>query len=395
MYRHARIENLNARRLLILDTELKMGGKEKLLYEFIARTDSRRLHISVCCLKQGGYYKERIRALGVPMCDGLLAHRFDALAFRRFARLLRESRVDVVETFAHPNTVIFSFLARQRRLVPAVVVSHHAMGSAYQHRVLPRSVLPLLRRMDLHIAVAEVQKRYMVEIEGLPEDRIRVIYNGVDTMAYRPGTPDERSAARRMLGVPTGGTVLMTVGSLKPLKGIDVLLRAVAPVLRTGDDVRLVLVGEGPDRAALETLSRELGVADRVVFAGLRDDVDAVLRAADVFVLSSHTEALPTVILEAAASGLPVIATQVGGVPELVEPGRSAIVVPPGDEGALRGALERVLSNAPLRASLGARGRAIVEERFRIESMCAAREAVFVELAARFSRGGAPGGMTS
>lgn len=390
MYRHARIENLKVPRLLILDNELKMGGKEKLLYEFIARTDPRRLHVSVCCLKQGGHYKERIEALGVPFCDGLLAHRFDALAFRPLARLLRESRIDLVETFTHPNTVFFSFLARQQQLVSAVVISHHAMGSAYRARVLPGYVLPLLRRADLHLAVAEVQKRYLVEVEGLPEDRIRVIYNGVDTALYHPATPDGRVAARALLGIPGAGTVLMAVGSLKPLKGIDVLLRAVAPVLRASDDVRLVLVGEGPDRTTLETLARELGAGERVVFAGLRDDVDVMLRAADALVLPSHTEALPTVVLEAMATGLPVIATRVGGVPELVEPDRSAIVVPPGDEPALRDAVQRVLADPLLRAALGARGRAIVDARFRVETMCAAREAVFLELASP-SRG-VPGG---
>lgn len=393
MCRRARIANLNVRRLLILDNELKMGGKEKLLYEFIARTDPRRLHISVCCLKQGGHYKERIQALGVPFYDGLLAHRFDALAFRPLARLLREARIDVVETFTHPNTVIFSFLARQQQLVSAVVISHHAMGSAYQPRVLPPYVLPLLRRMDLHLAVAEVQKRYLVDVEGLPEDRIRVIYNGVDTTAYHPASREERAAARALLGIPVGDTVLMAVGSLKPLKGIDGLLRAAAPMLRAEASARLVLIGEGPDRAGLEALATELGIGARVLFAGLRDDVDVMLRAADLLVLPSHTEALPTVIIEAMASGLPVVATRVGGVPELVEPDRSALVVVPGDEAALRAAIDRVLADPALRAALGARGRAIAEERFRIEAMCAAREAVFQELGAGSPSRRAPGGV--
>jgi glycosyltransferase involved in cell wall biosynthesis len=382
---------LNAGRLLILDNELKMGGKEKLLYEFIARTDPGRLHISVCCLKAGGYYKERLEALGVPFHDGLLLHRFDALAFRPLANLLRRERIDVVETFTHPNTLIFSFLARQQGLVSAVVVSHHAVGSAYQKRVLPGYVLPLLRRIDLHIAVAESQKRYLVDVEGIPEDRIRVIYNGVDTTAYHPAGADERAASRAALGVPRDARVLMAVGSLKPLKGIDRLIRAAAPALKADADARLVLVGEGPDRDALQRLAVEAGVAAQVVFAGLRGDVDHVLRAADAYVLSSHTEALPTVIMEAMATGLPVIATRVGGVPELVEADRTALMVEAGDETALRAAIARIMQDASLREALGRRGREVAEARFRIEAMCAAREAIFVEFASRSRRAASQG----
>ena len=383
MYQNARIENLNAPRLLILDNELGMGGKEKLLYEFIARNDPRRLHISVCCLKEGGYYKARLEALGIPFQDRLLTHRYDALAFRPLASFIRANQIDLVETFTHPNTVIFSFLARQQRLVSRVVISHHAIGSDYKKRVLPGFVLPLMRRMDVHVAVAEIQKRYLADVEGIPEERIRVIYNGVDTDKYHPASPGERAVARASLGVPEGAFVIMAVGSLKPLKGIDVLLRATAPLLRGHDNARLVLVGDGVDRPALESLASELGIRAQVVFAGVRGDVDVALRAADVLALSSHTEALPTVIIEAMATGLPVVATRVGGVPELVEPDRSALLVPAADAAVLGAALQRLHSDADLRRALGTRGREVALARFRVETMCAARESLFLELASQ------------
>jgi glycosyltransferase involved in cell wall biosynthesis len=369
-----------ASRLLILDTELEMGGKEKLLYQFIERTDPNRFRIAVCCLRPGGYYRERIRALGVPFYDGLLRHRYDALAFRSLAQIIRSERTEIIETFAHPNTVIFSFLARQQKMVERVVVSYHATGSAYNERVLARYIVPLLRRMDAHLAVAESQKRYLVGVEGLPERRVRVIYNGVDTERYRPATPDERAAARRALGVPGAGVVLMVVGSLKPVKGIDVLIRAAAPILRARADTRLVLVGDGPDRDALRALAGECGVAGSVVFAGVRDEIEVVLRAADTLVLSSRSEALPTVVIEAMACALPVVATRVGGVPELVEPEKSAILVPPDDEAALRAALRRVADSPDLRRALGARGRETAVSRFRLERMCEERQSFFEEL---------------
>jgi glycosyltransferase involved in cell wall biosynthesis len=373
--------------ILILDNELEMGGKEKLLFQYLERYDRRRFRVTVCCLKQGGYYKERIRALGIPFHDGLLRHRYDALSFRSLARILRAEKVQLIETFTHPNTALFSFLARQQGLVDRVLISHHAMGSGFRKRVLPSYIVPVLRRMDAHLAVADAQRRYLVDVEKVPRERVHLVYNGIDAEQYRPPAPGERDSARRSLGVPEAGLVLMAVGSLKPLKGFDLLVRAANPLLMAHPEARLVLVGDGRDRGMLETLARECGVGAQVVFAGLRDDVNVVLRAADLLVLSSRTEALPTVILEAMATGLPVVTTNVGGVPEIVESERSALVVPPDNEDALRTAIERAAGSVELRRTLGARGRAIVETRFRLERMCEEREALFETiLATRSSR---------
>ncbi|HEU4928899.1 MAG TPA: glycosyltransferase family 4 protein, partial [Candidatus Krumholzibacteria bacterium] len=292
-------------------------------------------------------------------------------------------KVEIVETFAHPNTVIFAFLAKLRSLVQRVVVSYHAVPSGASANVARPYLRPLLRRMDGHIAVAEIQKRRLVEVEGLREENVRVIYNGVDTIAFRSATPVERSVTRRALGLADDDVVLIAVGSLKPIKGVDVLLHAMAPLVRKQPRLRLVVVGDGPDRSALESLARELSMADRVSFLGLRADVDVVLRAADALVLPSRTEALPTVLLEAMASGLPVVATRVGGVPEIVEEGRSGLMVPPEDASALGSVLARVATDATLRRSLGERGRAVVESRFRVETMCENRMAYFEELLAR------------
>ncbi len=374
------------RRLLILDTELEMGGKERLLHEFIARADRSRFHISVCCLRPGGYFKDKIVAMGVPFYDGLLHHRFDAMAFRELESVIRTERAEIVETFAHPNTVVFSFLARLRSLVERVVVSYHAMATDARGTVVKPYLRPLLRRLDAHIAVAEVQKRKLVEADGLREDSVRVIYNGVDTAIFRPAAPGEREFQRRALGISGDAMVMMAVGSLKPIKGVDVLLDAFAPLARREPRAHLAIVGEGPDRAALEARARELNVAAQVAFLGLRDDVHALYRIADALVLASRTEALPTVILEAMASGLPVVATHVGGVPEMVEPDRSGLLVAPENAAGLSQAMQSLIANEETRRRFGERGRAIVQERFRIETMCEHRMNYFEELLARPAR---------
>jgi len=367
-------------RILILENEFGLGGSEKNLFEFISRTDRSRVHIAVCCLKQGGYFKTRLEEMGVPFYDGLLRHRFDALAFRELDAILQHERIQLISTFSHPNTVIFSYLAKLRRRVEAFMVEYHATGHADGGRLIPRYLLPILRRADALVAVAQAQKEYLIRVEGLPRETIRVIHNGVDATVYRPGTPGERSEVRRALGLRDEHLVLMTVASLKPLKRLDLLVRATAPILHSHASTRLVLVGDGPERGALASLARELGIADRVVFTGPRDDVADLLRAADVFVLSSRTEAFPKAVLEAMATGLPVVATDVGSVGEMVEKGKSALVVPGEDEQALSAAIRRVVGDADLRSAFGVRGRAIVDARFRIETMCASRQALFEEL---------------
>jgi glycosyltransferase involved in cell wall biosynthesis len=323
--------------------------------------------------------------LGIPFYDDLLRHKFDALAFRELENVIRAEKIEIVETFAHPNTVIFSFMAKLRALVSRVVVSYHAVGTDAHGAVVKPYLRPLLRRMDGHIAVAEIQKRRLVEEEGLSAERIHVIYNGVDTAVFHPATADERAAERARIGVGVDDVVLMAVGSLKPIKGVDVLLRAVAPLMLRDNRVRLVVVGDGPDRGALESAARELSIAHRVSFLGVQADVDARLRAADALVLASRTEALPTVLLEAMATQLPVVATRVGGVPEIVDEGKSGYLVEPEDAGALGDALHRIVADADVRARLGSRGRAIVEARFRIDAMCSNRTAYFESLLA--SRG--------
>jgi len=365
-----------------------MGGKEKALFQFISRSDPGRLSFAICCLKRGGYFRDKLRERGVPFYEGLLRHRFDAFAFAALRRILRKERTDLIYTFSHPNTVIFASLARQLGLVRRVVVSYHAMGDTGGTRQVVPFLLPMLRRADALLAVAEIQKDYLVRVEGLPRERIRVVHNGVDTDRYRRPSADERAATRREFGFDEGAVVLVTVATLKALKRIDSLIGVAAGLRREGHAVQVLVVGEGPERGSLEALASRLGVSDHVVFAGMRDDVERVLRAADVFVLCSRTEAFPNVVLEAMATGLPVVATDVGSVREMVDAGESALVVDPNDDTALHAAVRDLVLNPARREAFGMRGRRIVEERFKLDSMFAKRAALIEELLAGTDSGG-------
>lgn len=362
-----------ARKVLILDNEFDMGGVEKKLYDFIARVDPSRFRIVACALKRGGYFRDRLEDLGVTVYEGLQRGRFDVSAYGRLVRVLRRESIDLIYTFGHPNTVLMSWLARTRGVATSVVVSYHATGSR-ENRLVPRYVVPFAARADALIALAPSHVRALVDVEGLPEEKFTVIPNGVDSARYHPGADD---GARAEFGFGADDVVFTTVASLKPVKGVDVLLAAAQTALASNDRLRFLVVGDGPDRAALEDRAR--GLDGRVVFAGLRDDVERIYRGSDALVMPSRSEAYPNVVLEAMASGLPVIATDVGSVRDLVS-GETAVVVPPEDPAVLADAVTALAANPQGRRRMGGRAREVVVERHDIERMVKAREDLFARL---------------
>jgi glycosyltransferase involved in cell wall biosynthesis len=213
---------------------------------------------------------------------------------------------------------------------------------------------------------------------GIPGARIRRIPNGVDTSRFAPAGAAERARLRGAAGVPAGALAIYA-GRLAPEKGADVLLEAWA-ALAPETPATLCLVGDGPERAALEARARALGIDGRVRFAGARADVAPWLRAADLFVLPSRTEGLSVALLEAMACGLPVVATDVGATREAAGPD-GAVVVPPGRPDALAAALATVLRDAGRARALGAAARARAVAGFGIEAVAARHLDLYREVA--------------
>jgi glycosyltransferase involved in cell wall biosynthesis len=355
-----------------------MGGLEKKLYDFISRLDASHHRITVCCLKAGGHFKQPLVDLGVTFYDEIMHHKFDVMAYGRMLNIIAQHDIDLIYTVTHPNTMIFADLARRMGKVRRVVVSIHSTGSHKGGALFSPVQRRFLGGVDRFISVAEKHKRYLIESERLDGSKITVIHNGVDTDIFHPAS--EKKGLRDELGIAADERVVITVAKLRPLKCIDILLRSAQGVLADVPNARFVLVGGGPERENLEALAADLGIAHKVTFAGQRDDVPDLLRMADLFVLSSRTEAFPNVVLEAMATRLPVITTDVGSVSEMVESGRNALLVPTESVNALRDALVEILADDQKLRTFATRGREIVEERFRIETMCDKRTAVFDEL---------------
>jgi len=254
-------------------------------------------------------------------------------------------------------------------------------GTARRPALLRRLHAPLVNR---YITVSKDLERYLVQRVGIAPARITQIYNGVDTTRFAPPGATARAPLPADFA-PEGTLVVGTVGRIQPVKDQATLLRAFAALAAKAPALaaraRLVIVGDGPSLATLRALAVTLSVDASTWFAGSRTDVPEMLRAFDVFALPSLNEGISNTLLEAMATGVPVIATTVGGNVELVDSGTTGVLVPPGDADALSVALERYLADAAVRAAHGRHARAAAMERFSLPAMVAGYQRLYEALA--------------
>ncbi len=358
-------------RVLHVLHSMSFGGAEVLVHDFVRATQSEAQH-AIVCLDSIGPLGESLRADGVRVdvlgrTEGLQPE--VALAMRR---VLTEVRPDVV--CAHQYTP-YSYAAMAVPTVrprPGLVFIEH--GRHYPDTRRPKRVLAnnllFLRYTQRVIAVCGYIKALLVANEGIPADRIDVVYNGVDPTRFDPAAPDppDPVETRASMGLRPEHQVVTCVARFHPVKDHPTLVRAFARVAKTMPDARLALVGGG-DKAPLLNLVTELGIADRVVFPGVRRDIPAVYAASDLFAMSSKSEGTSVTLLEAMLSERPAVVTDVGGNPEIVDPGVTGLLTPRGDDAAMADALQTLLGDPVRRREMGARGRRRVLARFTQQQM--------------------------
>ena len=288
---------------------------------------------------------------------------------------LRRVRADVLVTHTFkPN--ILGRVAARRVGIPCVAVSRGWTWENLKVRVYETMDRLNLRFVDRVVAVSDGQAA-RVRKAGVPSSRLAVIRNAARLNAFVTPDPAFRDRLRAFCSTDTQVShVVLAAGRLSPEKGFAVLVEAAADVLKTNPQCGFVLFGEGPERAALEARVRELGIVARFRMPGFTADLDKFLAFADVVVLPSFTEGLPNVALEASAAGVPVVATAVGGTPEVIADGQTGFLVPSGQPAAIADRLRQLLDSADLRARMGTAGR----ERMRAEFTFAAQAERYAEL---------------
>lgn len=351
-------------RVLFVITSMPVGGAETLLVELVRRLDRSRFLPELCCLKYPGPLGE-VLAKEVPLHTGLLTQKYDVAVLWRLARLLRKRRIDAVVTVGTGGDKMFwGRLAAWLVGVPVICSALHSTGLP-DHVELPNRLLTPLT--DAFIGVAEPHGRYLAEHEGCPADRVCVIPNGVDVDRFRPQVPDPK--LREALGLPEGAPVAGIVAALRPEKNHELFLQMAALVHQEVPAAHFVIIGDGPQRATLETLAQEGALTEVVHFLGTRNDIPELLSLIDVFVLCSHMEANPVSILEAMATEKPVVATRVGSVPEAVSEGQTGYLVAPGDAQELAARVVALFRDPQQAAVLGCAGRQQVLAHWSIQRM--------------------------
>jgi L-malate glycosyltransferase len=370
-------------RLLNVVPTFMCGGTENQFMALGRSLDADRFDLEFACLRKRGRLVEELEARRIPLidCDISTFRSMHAVGQQaRLAHHIATRRIDVVHAYSFYGNV-FAIPPARCAGSPAVIASIRDRAP-YLTPTQKRVQRMVCRLADCVLVNAEAVKVWLIA-QGYEASKIVVIPNGVDLQRFDAAVESSRVLAE--LGIPSDVPVVGVVSRLIRMKGLEQFLEAAVLVRARFANARFVIVGdtnphERPYFTVLTDLARDLGLGDRVVFAGLRTDVPALLRSFSVAVMPSLNEALSNVLLESMAAGAPVVATRVGGTPEAVQDGVNGLLVPPGEPLPLANAICELLANPPLAARLGHAARQSINDRYSMTRMAAATEQLYQSL---------------
>jgi glycosyltransferase involved in cell wall biosynthesis len=343
-----------------------LGGLERIIGHLARGLDRTRFNVVVHCLNKKGYHADQLEKEGytvyLPSQQGKIASYMRGLTVR--GALVRES-IDILHshnTAAFLDGVVGAKLAN----TPVIIHTDHVRKFPDKRRYMAAERIASYF-VDEIVAVSRHVREALIEYEGIRPDKISIIYNGVDFSPAQDG--NEIKAVRDEFNVTQGEKVVGCVARLAQQKGYELFMEAARRILRKTQAVKFVVVGVGEEYDRLLKLCSELGIRSKVHFAGARTDIERVLPVFDIFLLTSHYEGMPVCLLESMVSGVPIVATAVGGVPEAVQDGISGYLIHSRDPDEVAEKVVRLLRNDNLRLKMGKNGRQIYENRFTIERM--------------------------
>jgi len=355
---------------------LNMGGLENGVVNLVNRSNAEFFSHEICCLSTSGVVSERLE-VDIPIFDMHKREGNDWRMILQLIRLIKSRQPNIVHTrnWGGVDAIAAAAIAG----VSTIIHSEHGWnlddprGQNYRRRQIRR----LFSFPVSHfVAVSADIKDWLIDDVGVKKDKIRVIFNGVDTEKFLPG---DQPYLKERYGFLPSDCIIGSVGRFDPIKNHQLLLKAFSRLNCEGKTIRLVFLGDGPERNSLIALRDSLPCRDRIHFLGQRDDVADILRIMDIFVLPSKSEGVCNALLEAMATGLPIVATAVGGNIELIQDGFTGLLVPSDDEHAMSNALVRLIEDeSGLRSQIGAKAREMAEEKFSLLRMVSEYESLYL-----------------
>ncbi len=369
-------------RICELITELGPAGAERCVFELARRIDPSLFEVQVVSLR-GGAVEDWLRGAGVKVTSLDIRGRWDLPALRRLIRLLGDERIDLLHTHLFHADLVGRPAARWAG-VPRLVHTVHVIERRFRPWQFAYARLAA-DRCDRIVCVSESVRRFHARRSGLPLDHYTVIPNGIDADAYAPDA-ELRRRFRRQWAIPESEVLLAFVGRLDPQKGIYTLLATISHLGARGNPASVVIAGDGPKRFIVENFIAHGEGGRSTRWVGFVSDVRSVLAAADIFVMPSRWEGFGLAAAEAMAAGLPVIASDLPPLRELITHRRTGLLVEQGSAVALADAVEELLGDAELRRRLGSAAAQQARRAFSIDANVAAHERLYAEVAGEMVR---------
>jgi glycosyltransferase involved in cell wall biosynthesis len=361
-----------------------VGGAEKMLLNLVRRLPKEKYEMTVCCLSDADHFGKEFERKSVKLEVLDMKSVFDLINLIRLLVLMKKGRFHIIHTIMYHSNILGRILGKLFK-IPVIISGERNTGNrrTYFHSLLNRITAPWC---DMILCVSESASKFLIEEEKITNVPIRVIRNGIGKAKV---SGECRELVRKTNKLPRDAPMLVTVCRIDRQKGLDCLIKSLKITLERFPDVFWVLVGDvehGNHRRQnkyknrLKSLIKELDIGRSVYMLGLREDVYEILAASDIFVLSSLFEGIPNSLLEAMTIGLPCVATEVGGIPEIMQSGQNGLLVPPSDHNSLADAVCSLITEPERSLRLGREAKRRVQRQMDWDVMTRETEAVYSEL---------------
>lgn len=363
-------------KLLHIISRLDIGGMERQLLALVSNSNREKFEVDIVYFQGDGYLKSEFESLGCRVRKINAFGPWDISICPRLYFYIKRNRYDIIHTHSL-KADLWGAIAGGLANMPMVVSTVHN-----EEQILKIPILKLLegwvvnRLDDFIIAVSDGVKRFLVREAGFPIDKIRVVRYGIDPSDIEI---DMKKNIRQELGIENDAPLIGCVGRLISQKGHKYIIEAARKVIENFPKVRFLIVGKGPLEKMLKRMSRDLKISSSIIFTGFREDVYSIIDKLDLLILPSLWEGFGLVLLEAMALGKPIVATNVGGIPEVVKDGEAGILIPPKDSDALANAIIKLLKDKQLAKRMGEAGRKRVEEYFQANRMAEEIKEIYEE----------------